>query len=86
MRSTHYPDSHRYDDLLQLPHPTSPRHRPMARPERAAQFSPFAALVGLDATLAETSQAAIAQVELEGRAKALLDHEITLMQVKGRAE
>lgn len=35
-----------YDDMLNLPHPTSRRHSRMSRSDRAAQFAPFAALSG----------------------------------------
>lgn len=43
-----YNDPHRYDDMLELAHPT-PRCRPrMSALSRAAQFSPFAALTGYD--------------------------------------
>ena len=38
--------SGRYDDMIYLETPVSSRHRPMARKERAKQFSPFAALKG----------------------------------------
>ena len=43
-----------YDDIIHLPHPVSTRHARMSRLDRAAQFSPFAALTGFDATIAET--------------------------------
>ena len=36
----------KYDDILHLPHPTSARHPRMSMTDRAAQFSPFAALTG----------------------------------------
>ena len=36
----------RYDDIIGLPHHVSSRHPHMAMKERAAQFSPFAALTG----------------------------------------
>ena len=44
-------DEHRYDDLLELPHPISKNHRPMARQDRAAQFAPFAALTGYEESI-----------------------------------
>lgn len=40
--------SERYDDILQLARPASPRHGAMPRIDRAAQFAPFAALSGHD--------------------------------------
>ena len=43
--------THRYDDIINLPHHVSQKHAPMARADRAAQFSPFAALTGLDGSL-----------------------------------
>lgn len=36
----------RYDDMLDLPRHVSKTHRQMSIEERAAQFAPFAALVG----------------------------------------
>lgn len=42
----YYTDKHRYDDILNLPHPTSATHPQMDRAARAAQFAPFAALTG----------------------------------------
>lgn len=36
----------KYDDIIDLPHPTSSRHPRMSMEQRAAQFSPFAALSG----------------------------------------
>ena len=38
--------SHKYDDILFMPHPNSKNHPRMARRDRAAQFSSFAALTG----------------------------------------
>ncbi len=40
-----------YDDIIDLPHPTSERHPRMPMVNRAAQFSPFAALTGYDAAV-----------------------------------
>lgn len=48
--------SDNYDDILHLPHPTSKTHRRMSRQDRAAQFSPFAALTGYEAVVKETAR------------------------------
>ena len=46
----------KYDDMLDPPHPRSLTHPPMSQRDRAAQFSPFAALTGYDAVIRETSR------------------------------
>ena len=38
----------KYDDIIDLPHHVSYRHARMSRIDRAAQFSPFAALTGYE--------------------------------------
>lgn len=43
-----YINEHKYDDIIELPHPISSRHPRMGRLDRAAQFSAFAALTGYD--------------------------------------
>lgn len=35
-----------YDDIINLPHPTSAKHPRMSMHARAAQFAPFAAING----------------------------------------
>lgn len=45
-----------YDDIINLPHPTSKKFPRMPLEERAAQFSPFAALTGYDAVIRETAR------------------------------
>ena len=46
-------NSDNFDDIIQLPHPVSRRHKPMSMWQRAAQFAPFAALTGYDAIINE---------------------------------
>lgn len=58
-------DEHQYDDIIQLPHPTSKKHPRMAAIDRAAQFSPFAALTGYEKALEETKETAIEKVANE---------------------
>ncbi len=48
--------SHEYDDIIGLPHHVSEKHPQMPLADRAAQFSPFAALTGYDAAIVETAR------------------------------
>lgn len=45
-----------YADIIHLPRPVSHTHPPMSMEDRAAQFSPFAALTGHDAAIAEAAR------------------------------
>ena len=45
-----------YEDMLDLPHPVSRKHPQMPMAERAAQFSPFAALTGYEEIIEETAR------------------------------
>ena len=49
-------DPHRYDDMIELPPHKSDRHPHMTMENRAAQFSPFAALTGYEAVIEETAR------------------------------
>ena len=48
--------THRYDDIINLPHPISRIHQPMPIEARAAQFMPFAALTGHAEAIRETAR------------------------------
>lgn len=63
----------KYDDILHLPHPTSARHLRMPIAERAAIFSPFAALSGHAGAIAETARLTDQKMELDEDTKAELD-------------
>ena len=65
--------SGKYEDIIDLPHHTSDRHARMSMHDRAAQFSPFAALTGYDAAIKETSRLTESRVELTEEEKAILD-------------
>ena len=47
---------YKYADIINLPHHVSRQHVPMSMADRAAQFSPFAALTGHDAAIAEAAR------------------------------
>ena len=48
--------SDRYDDIINLPHHVSEKRKRMSMIDRAAQFSPFAALTGHSAAVDETER------------------------------
>ncbi len=49
-------NDHEYDDIINLPNPTSKTHLRMPLYNRAAQFSPFAALTGHEAAVKEEAR------------------------------
>lgn len=62
-----------YDDMLHGRRPVSQKHPPMSRADRAAQFSPFAALTGYDAAVRETARVTERRIELDEGVKAELN-------------
>lgn len=46
-----------YKDIINLSYHPSSKYPPMPRPNRAAQFSPFAALTGYDEATREVARA-----------------------------
>ena len=62
-----------YDDIINLPHPTSKRHPRMPVHDRAAIFSPFAALSGHGVAIAETARLTERRMELDEDTKMELD-------------
>lgn len=46
----------KYEDIISLEHPTSKKHPRMSLYDRAAQFSPFAALTGHEEAIEETAK------------------------------
>ena len=63
----------RYADIIDLPRPVSRRSKRMTPLERAAQFSPFAALVGFDAVIREEGRRTSRKPELAEDEKQALD-------------
>jgi len=62
-----------YDDIINLPHHVSSTRPQMSMLDRAAQFSPFAALTGYDAAIKETGRLTDEKIELDEDTKAALD-------------
>ena len=68
-----------YDDIIHLPHPNSSRHPRMSLLDRAAQFSPFAALTGYEDAIEETGRLTDHRIELNEDARAFLDQKQQLL-------
>lgn len=69
-----------YDDIINRPHHTSPTRPRMSAENRAAQFSPFAALTGYEAAVKETARLIDKRVELDEYEKAALDERLQLIK------
>lgn len=72
-------NENKYDDIINLPHHTSATHPRMAMIDRAAQFSPFAALTGHGAALDETARLTDAFIELDECEKAVINEKLQMI-------
>lgn len=77
-----------YEDIINLPHHVSKTRPQMSELERAAQFSPFAALTGYDTAVKETERLTDEKPELSEEAQAILDikQKIILEHIKEKPE
>lgn len=75
-----YNDEHKYDDIINRPHHVSKRHPQMSLLNRAAQFSPFAALTGHEAAIRETARLTDSFIELDEDRKRQLDEQLQLLK------
>ena len=66
----------RYDDIINLPHHVSPTRQRMSMHDRAAQFAPFAALVGYDAAVAETARLTESRPELDEQEQRVINEHL----------
>lgn len=69
-------ESTKYEDIIHLPHPVSRKRPQMPLIDRAAQFSPFAALTGHGAAIEETARLTEEKLELDESIRARLDEEL----------
>ena len=72
----HLQETHKYDDIINLPRPVSDRHAHMSMTDRAAQFAPFDALTGYGAAIRETARLTDQRIELSDGAKEELDEKL----------
>ena len=70
----------KYDDIINLPRHVSKKHPPMPAIDRAAQFSPFAALTGYDAAIKEKGRLTDRRVELDEYMKDAISYKLQIIE------
>lgn len=68
-----------YNDIINLPHHVSATRPRMPMIDRAAQFSPFAALTGYDTAIKETGRLTDERIELSEESRTVLDRKQQLL-------
>ncbi|MDE7293895.1 MAG: hypothetical protein K2N72_05680 [Oscillospiraceae bacterium] len=68
-----------YDDIIDLPHHVSRTRTPMSMHDRAAQFSPFAALTGYEDCIDETARITCERLEITEDRAAMLNGRIAYL-------
>ena len=69
----------KYADIINLPHHVSAIRPQMSMTDRAAQFSPFAALTGYDAAIHETGRLTDDKIELDEETLNILNMKLRLL-------
>jgi hypothetical protein len=78
--------NNKYEDIINLPHHVSSRHLHMPLQNRAAQFSPFAALSGYAAVIRETQRQTQDRIELNEDVREELDQKLQMLQAYSGTE
>ena len=79
-------ESGKYDDIIKLSHHVSKKHPQMSMEERAAQFAPFAALVGYEDAVEETARITTKRIELNEEEKNILDMKLQILNEQIRIQ
>ena len=69
-----------YDDIINLPHHVSATRPQMSIANRAAQFSPFAALTGYDSAIKEAARLTTERIELSENDIDVLDMKLRILE------
>ncbi len=72
-----------YKDLIHRPRHVSSTRKPMSMEDRAAQFSPFAALTGYETAVRETARLTETKTELTEDEKQLLNEKLLMIMEHG---
>ena len=65
-----------YDDIINMEHHVSKKHPQMSLHDRSAQFAPFAALVGFDDMVAETTRITDEKLEINEEVREEINRKI----------
>ncbi len=71
--------TNKYDDIIDLPHHVSKSRPRMSIHDRAAQFSPFAALTGHGAAIKETERLTEHRIELDENQKSMINEKLQMI-------
>lgn len=74
--------SGKYDDIIELERPVSRKHPPMPMEERAAQFSPFAALTGYENVIQEAARLTARKLELDEDVKQEINRSLAVLAAR----
>lgn len=72
----------KYDDIIKLPHHQSVNHPKMSNYNRAAQFAPFAALVGFSEAISNSEKISVNKIDLSDDRKEEIEE--TLRQIASK--
>ena len=71
--------NNKYEDIINLPYPNKTTRPKMSMHDRAAQFSPFAALTGYEEAVEETARLTDDKIELAEDMKAIIDAKLQMI-------
>ena len=72
-------NQNKYNDIINMPHHISRKHKQMPILDRAAQFSPFAALSGYEDAVKETARQTDNRICLSEEAKSFINDKIQIL-------
>lgn len=79
-------DISKYENIINLPPPKSKKRKPMAAEKRAAQFAPFAAVTGYDASVQEAARLTTEKIELDEGTKEYLNLKLQFIETNSDSD
>ena len=76
----YFGESHKYDDIIHLPHHVSDKRPQMPVLDRAAQFAPFAALTGYGEAVKETARLTERRIQPDEEALDILNRRLEFIK------